>query len=119
MKVNLRGVHLELTDAMKQHVQTHLVDPIEHFCDREAAELEVHLRDINGNKGGKDMECSATLRMPRQSSIHVTEVDDDLYKAIDLCRDRLEQAAKRAIERRQDRRHDPKPGIPEGPTLIE
>ena len=109
MKVNLRGVHLELTDAIKRHVQAHLVDPIERFFDDEAAELEIHLRDRNGPKGGNDMECSVTVRVPRAASIHVTEVDDDLYKAIDLARDRIETAAKRALERSQDKRRDEVP----------
>ncbi|MBX5484678.1 MAG: ribosome-associated translation inhibitor RaiA [Myxococcaceae bacterium] len=109
MKVNVRGVHLELTDAIKQHVQTHLIRPIERFFDDEAAELEIHLRDRNGPKGGADMECSVTVRLPHAATIHVTEVDDDLYKAIDLARDRLETASKRALERSQDRRRDEVP----------
>lgn len=109
MKVNLRGVHLELTDALKQHVQKHLIDPIEHFYDSEAAEIEIHLRDSNGPKGGKDMECSVTVRVPRAASIHVTEVSEDIYKSIDLCRDRVERAAKRTLERSQDKRRDMEP----------
>lgn len=109
MKVNLRGVHLELTDALKNHVQKHLVEPIEHFYDSEAAEIEIHLRDTNGPKGGQDMECSVTVRVPRSQSIHVTEVSDDIYKSVDLARDRVERAAKRTIEKSQDRRHDQTP----------
>lgn len=109
MKVNLRGVHIELTDAIKAHVQRHLIDPIETFFDSEAAEMEIHLRDNNGPKGGNDMECAVTVRIPRQQSIHVTETSDDLYKSIDLCRDRLETAVKRLIERSQDKRYEQKP----------
>ncbi len=109
MKVNLRGVHLELSEGLKVHVQKHLVDPIQHFYDSEAAEIEIHLRDTNGPKGGQDMECSVTVRVPHSQSIHVTEVSDDIYKSIDLVRDRVERAAKRSLERTQDKRHDPTP----------
>lgn len=109
MKVNVRGVQLELTEAMKAHVQAHLVEPIEHFYDSEAAEMEIHLRDVNGPKGGRDMECSVTVRVPRGQSIHVTEVSDDIYKSIDLARDRVEKAAKRLIERSKDKRHEDSP----------
>lgn len=105
MKVNVRGVHLALSDGLKQHVQKHLVEPIERFYDSEAAELEVHLRDTNGPKGGRDKECSVTVRVPHGASIHVTEVSDDLYKSIDLVRDRVEKSAKRLVERSQDKRH--------------
>lgn len=109
MKVNVRGVHLTLSDSIKQHVQKHLVDPIEHFYDSEAAELEVHLRDNNGPKGGVDKECSVTVRVPHGQSIHITEVAEDIYKAIDLARDRVEKSAKRLVERSQDKRHEDNP----------
>jgi putative sigma-54 modulation protein len=109
MKVNVRGVHLALTDAIKQHVQTHLVEPIEHFYDSEAAELEIHLRDTNGPKGGRDKECSVTIRVPHGQSLHVTEVSEDIYKCIDLARDRVERSAKRLVERSQDKRYETTP----------
>jgi len=109
MKVNVRGVHLTLSDAIKRHVDKHLVEPLERFYDSEAAELEIHLRDINGPKGGKDKECSVTLRVPHGASLHVTEVSEDIYKSIDLARDRLEKSAKRLVERSQDKRYDVRP----------
>lgn len=109
MKVNVRGVHLSLSDSIKDHVQRHLVDPISRFFDSEAAEMEIHLRDTNGPKGGVDKECSVTVRVPHAQSIHVTETADDIYKAIDLCRDRVEKSAKRTVERSQDKRRDETP----------
>ena len=109
MKVNLRGVHLTLTDAIKQHVQTHLVEPIRRFYDSEAAELEIHLRDSNGPKGGRDKECCVTVRFPHGHSIHITEVSEDVYKSIDLARDRVENSAKRLVERSHDKRHQTTP----------
>jgi putative sigma-54 modulation protein len=110
MKVNLRGVHLTLTEALKQHVQSHLVGPIQRIYDSEAAELEIHLRDTNGPKGGRDKECSVTVRYPNgHHSIHVTEASEDIYKSIDLARDRVVNSAKRMVERSQDRRHESKP----------
>ncbi len=109
MKVNLRGVHLELSDALKRHVQSHLVEPLSRFFDSEAAELEIHLRDTNGTKGGVDKECSVTMRIPRGQSMHVSEVSEDIYKSIDLARDRMEKTLNRQLERSQDRRYDPAP----------
>lgn len=109
MKVNVRGVHVSLTDAIRQHVQRHLVEPIARFYDSEAAEMEIHLRDNNGPKGGLDKECSVTVRMPFSHPLHVTEVSDDLYKSIDLARDRLERATKRLLERAEDKRQNVQP----------
>jgi putative sigma-54 modulation protein len=102
MKVLLRGVHLGLSDNLKQYVDTHLVAHIERFADDEASEIDIALKDTNGPKGGLDKECSVTVRMPGLESVHVTEVAETLFQAIDATRDRLENALKRTLERRRD-----------------
>jgi ribosomal subunit interface protein len=100
MKTNVRGVHVHLGERFKDHVQSHLIDPILAFYDDEAAELDIHLRDATG-KGGVDKECSVTLHIPGSSAIHVQEVTDDFFKSVDLCRDRLENSLKRELEKRR------------------
>ncbi|NMO22346.1 ribosome-associated translation inhibitor RaiA [Pyxidicoccus fallax] len=102
MKVLLRGVHLDLTSAIRAYVDEHLVSHIERFADDEAAEIDISLVDTNGPKGGVDKECRVTVRMPGLSSVHVTEVADSLFPAIDAARDRLENALKRSLDRRRD-----------------
>lgn len=103
MKVLMRGVHLSLTDGLKSYLQEHLVDHIERLCDdQEASEIDISLVDINGPKGGIDKECRVTVRLPGLSAIHVTETAETLHGAIDMSRDRLENALKRTLERRRD-----------------
>lgn len=103
MKVLLRGVHLDLSDAIRAYVDEHLVSHIERYADDEAAEIDISLVDTNGpNKGGRDKECRVTVRMPGFSSVHVTETADSLFPAIDAARDRLENAIKRAVDKRRD-----------------
>jgi putative sigma-54 modulation protein len=103
MKVLMRGVHLSLSDGLKAYVQEHLVDHIERLCDDdEASEIDIALADINGPKGGVDKECRVTVRLPGLSAIHVTETSETLHQAVDACRDRLENALKRTLERRRD-----------------
>jgi putative sigma-54 modulation protein len=102
MKVLLRGVHLDLTDALKAYVDEHLVSHIERFADDEAAEIDISLVDTNGPKGGVDKECRVTVRLPGLSAVHVTETADSLFPAIDASRDRLEKTLKRTLERRRD-----------------
>ena len=102
MKVLLRGVHLDLSDAIRAYVDEHLVSHIERFADDEAAEIDISLVDTNGPKGGMDKECRTTVRMPGFSSVHVTETADSVFAAIDATRDRLENALKRALDKRRD-----------------
>lgn len=101
MKVLMRGVHLSLTDSLRDYAHRHLVDPITRYIDDSATEVEIALVDINGPKGGIDKECRVTVRMPGLSAIHVTETAETLFQAIDGLRDRLENTIKRTVEKRR------------------
>ncbi|ATB32062.1 ribosome hibernation-promoting factor, HPF/YfiA family [Melittangium boletus] len=110
MKVLMRGVHLGLTDSLRDYAKRHLVDPIAKYLDSEAAEIDIALVDINGPKGGVDQECRVTVRMPGFSAIYVSEAAETMFAAIDSVRDRLENTIKRTVEKRQDIRTD---GLPQ------
>jgi ribosomal subunit interface protein len=102
MKVLMRGVHLDLTDSLRDYANQHLVDPIARYIDDEATEVEIAMVDINGPKGGVDQECRVTVRMPGFSGIHITETAETMFQAIDALRDRLEKTVKRTVEKRRD-----------------
>ncbi|WNG28816.1 ribosome-associated translation inhibitor RaiA [Cystobacter fuscus] len=110
MKVLMRGVHLQLTDSLRDYATRHLVDPIAKFIDDEASEVDISLVDINGTKGGVDQECRVTVRMAGFSGIHVTETAETMFQAIDSVRDRLENTIKRTVEKRRDVSND---GLPQ------
>jgi ribosomal subunit interface protein len=103
MKVLLRGVHLDLTDTLREYVEEHLVSHLGRYIEDEATELDIALVDINGPKGGVDQECRVTVRMPGFSGVHVTETSETLFQAIDAVRDRLENTLKRTLEKRRER----------------
>ena len=102
MKVLMRGVHLDLTDSLRDYVNGHLVDPITRYIDDEATEVEISLVDINGPKGGVDQECRVTVRMPGFAATHITETAETMFQAIDAARDRLEKTIKRMVEKRRE-----------------
>lgn len=102
MKVLMRGIHLTLTDSLRDYATRHLVDPIAKYIDDEATEVDIALVDINGPKGGVDQECRVTVRMPGFSGIHVTETSETMFQAIDSVRDRLENTIKRTVDKRRD-----------------
>ncbi|HYO56649.1 ribosome hibernation-promoting factor, HPF/YfiA family [Archangium sp.] len=102
MKVLMRGVHLELTDSLRDYANQHLVDPIAKYIDDEATEVEIALVDINGPKGGVDQECRVTVRMPGFAATHITATAETMFQAIDSARDRLENTIKRTVEKRRE-----------------
>ena len=110
MKVLMRGIHLSLTDSLRDYANRHLVEPISRYMEDEASEIEIALVDINGPKGGVDKECRVTVRIAGMSAIHVTETAETLFQAIDGMRDRLENTIKRSVEKR---REVPTQGLPD------
>lgn len=60
---------------------------------------DVFLTDVNGPKGGKDMQCKIKIKADGCSSVFAQDTAEDLYDAISGCSHR----AKRVVERRFDR----------------
>lgn len=99
MKVIIQARHIELSSALRNYCETHLVDHIRRFYDNEAAQLTIQFNDANGTKGGNDQEVHLTFYMPNARAIHVEQVSDDAFKSLDLARDRLIRRVKEEIRR--------------------
>jgi putative sigma-54 modulation protein len=102
MKVIVKARHMTLTPALKTHAEEKLGKAIMRVFDRPALKIEIELSDIGNVREGGNMECRATVAMPRGKTINITEVSDDMYKSIDLCHDRLLLQVKRERERKRD-----------------
>ncbi|MBS2030071.1 MAG: HPF/RaiA family ribosome-associated protein [Deltaproteobacteria bacterium] len=108
MKVIIQARHIELSDALRNYCETHLVDHVRRFYDNDAAQLVIQFNDANGSKGGNDQEVHLTFHMPNARAFHVEEVTDDAFKSLDLARDRLIRRVKEEIRRaRQPSGHGP------------
>jgi ribosomal subunit interface protein len=102
MQVRVKGVHVAVSDAWRARVEEKLAGPLRRLVRNPAAELEVHLVDANGPKGGEDKEVRLTLHLPGARAIHVEQAAADAYTALDLVKDRLERAVKRELERMRE-----------------
>lgn len=103
MQFVVHGHHLELTDSLKERCRLHILDRVEKLVDDSAARLEIVLSDQFGSKKGKaDMACSIDLRVPGVPSIHVSEARPTMHEAIDLAADRLVEALRRSVEKREN-----------------
>lgn len=95
MQVIVKARHTSLTPAMRAHAIEKLGHSVQRIFDRPAAKIEIELGEIVA-KNGQNKECRVTLFMPKGRTVCITEIDDDMYKAIDLAQDRLLQQLKRA-----------------------
>ena len=75
MQVLVRGVHIPVSDALREYCEVHLGRALDRVLGREpAVQVEVHLVDTTGeNKGGMDKEARVTVHVPGHPALHVTE----------------------------------------------
>jgi putative sigma-54 modulation protein len=94
MNLNLSGHHVELTPALRAYVDKRLARVLRH-SDRVI-----------------DVQCTLTVEKLRQraeatvflagATIHAEAVDGDMYAAIDLLADKLDEQVRRHKERTRD-----------------
>ncbi len=102
MKTIIRAQGMDLTPALKQHAEQKLEQAIAKLVAGEAVRLTVELRLSSNARDNVDKECHVTCSMPSMKPVNITEVSDDMYKAIDLAEDRLVRQVKRLRGRSGD-----------------
>lgn len=104
MQVLVRGVHIQVSDALREYSEAQMHRALDRVLGREpAVQVEVHLVDTTGeNKGGVDQEARVTVHVPGHPALHITEASDEIHRAIAAASDRVERAAKKYLERRHD-----------------
>ncbi|MCW1886052.1 HPF/RaiA family ribosome-associated protein [Luteolibacter flavescens] len=83
--------HLRGGAEMKEEVISVVEPALSRFSSR-ITDLEVHLSDQNGEKGGeKDMRCAMEARLAGLPPLGVSHSDNSLSEAIEGAAERLER----------------------------
>ena len=108
MHVYLTARHIELGDRVRAYVQQHLVDAIAKHTSLQITSVEIQLFADNDRSG--KLGCHVQLGFKGHRDINVREVDDTLFTAIDLAKDRvlhaLTQLRNRILTYRRHPRQD-------------
>jgi putative sigma-54 modulation protein len=87
MQLYLTGRQMELTDAMRDHVERHLRQPAESHTSVKPTRMEVQLYRTSDREARYG--CHVLLELTHRHDINIREEDRDLYAAIDLAQKRL------------------------------
>ncbi len=143
MKIEFRGVDIQITDAMKSFIESKLARFQRYL--REAGEDQVEVvvsvssvrsrhKDYAGNSHPTvyRVDLHMYLKNLPHGSIHAWEEDTDVFSAFDLCLDEIERQLIKLKQRRLELRresakikeemHTPKPLSPEErerPLIVE
>jgi putative sigma-54 modulation protein len=98
MTVTVHAVQFDMTPGLKKFVLETLYEPLKQIWKKDGTELEIHLKDLRGTKGGLDKECRCILYMPNGPKIVITEITDEMRKSVHLCRKRLMRRARKYLE---------------------
>jgi len=94
MQVNLSGHHVEITPPLRSYVEKKLARVLRH-CDQ--------VIEVQGTLTVEKLrqQAEATIRLAG-ATVHATAVHDDMYAAIDLLADKLDEQLRRHKEKRRD-----------------
>jgi putative sigma-54 modulation protein len=98
MRIDIRGHRIELTDALRAHIERRLCFALGRFGTRITA-VKVTIEDLNGPRGGVDKQCRMTAALASAGHLWVEVLDTAITPAVDQAADRLGRAVTREFER--------------------
>ncbi len=99
MRLDIRGQHVAVTDALRAHVERRLRGALGRFG-RCILQVTVHLADPGGPRRGGDKRCQIAVAVSCAEQVVAEVLDIDLYTAIDRAADRIVCAVARELEQR-------------------
>lgn len=101
MKIDVRGRHIEVSDALYTQAERRLRFALGRFGSR-VLQATVLVSDANGPRGGIDKHCRITVTLSSARQVMVEVMDADLSSAVDRAAGRSGRAVARELERQHD-----------------
>ena len=100
MNLSLVGRQIELTDAMKTHIESAIEGLKKFNLDIISVRAVVSADEKNGKKG---FTVEFTINLPQKNTIVIKQKDKDVYAAIDLAIERAKKVLRRHHDKVTDR----------------
>lgn len=98
MKTIIRFLGLPASQALREHCERHVLRHLGRFR-HELDSVEIRIRDVNGPRGGEDMECKVSARGRRVGFASLAELSSDAYGSVGLALSRLSRSIARTLDR--------------------
>lgn len=103
MKIEVVGVHLDVTSSLAEYVTHRMGLCLDRFEDR-IRRVTVRLTDISGPHGPGTKRCHIEVDLLHRESVIVEQDYTDVYTAVDKAATRLKRTVRRQINRIRDAR---------------
>lgn len=96
MNISLVGRHVELTDAIKQHLNNSIETLKKYHLDIISVTA---VASANERKGKMGVSIEFTINLAAKNSVVIKQNDTDLYAAVDIAIERAQKALRRMHDR--------------------
>ena len=103
MHINIQARGFALTNGLREHAERRLQFAL-GWADEHLRQVSVRLSDENGPRGGEDKRCRIQITFRGAPSVVISDIEADLYVAIDRAADRAGRSVARRLERQRDYR---------------
>lgn len=90
----------ELPSSFREYVEKEVADALEYVADR-LTQVEVHMKDVNGQKHGVDKRCTIEARPRGMDPIAVEHDAEHARDAVSEASAKLARALRHRFERRE------------------
>ena len=98
MKIAVRFLGIPVSEALREHGERQAQSHLARF-EKDLESVEIRIRDVNGPRGGEDMECKVSAKGPRLGFASLAELSGDAYHSVGLALMRLGRSVARTLER--------------------
>ena len=99
MNISITGRHLELTDAIKTHINTSIETLNKYQMDITSVNV---VASAQTKKGKEHSVVEFVIKLAHKNSVIIKQNDDDLYAAIDMAISRAQKALRRIHDKESD-----------------
>ena len=104
-KIIVQGIHLEITQSIKEYCETKINKAVSHFDLHDVREVDVRCSARGGEKQlGGDVHKTTVSVFTKNGVVRSEEEADDLYASIDAVSDKLERKLRKLKEKKKAQR---------------
>lgn len=104
MQIRIKATKLELTEAIKNYIETKMAAIDKYLGEIKAINCDVEVgRVVGSQRKGDVFRMEVNLEVPHEL-LRVEKTEKDLYKAIDKVKDHLELVVKKYKDKLLDKR---------------
>jgi len=104
-KIIVQGIHLEITDSIKDYCEQKINKAVSHFDLHDVREVDVRCSARGGEKQlGGDITKTTVSVYTKNGVVRSEEEAGDLYASIDAVSDKLERKLRKLKEKKQSQR---------------